>query len=215
LKIKTSNVIVRNFIIDANTLYPLQTNFDGVSNVLIEDGEIIGGVNSSATMIVENGVTIKRLNLHETGGDGIKVQGSDFWMESCWVYNLGTAEDSHADGVQGTVNGENKRWQNHTYINNFFDMAVNELTGDYQSNATIFLHTNDEGAGIDGILIENNWLLGGNWCLPIEEGMTNLIIKDNKFGHKDVEVRFGNLSISSPATISGSLYYDTEEPIVD
>ncbi|MBU2997457.1 hypothetical protein KO500_13495 [Cellulophaga baltica] len=55
-------------------------------------------------------------------------------------------------------------------------MAVNELTGYYQSNVTIFLHTNDEGAGIDGILIENNWLIGGNWCLPIEEGMTNLII---------------------------------------
>jgi len=43
--------------------------------------------------------------------------------------------------------------------------------------------------------------------------MTNITIKDNKFGHKDKDVRFGNLRIDSPASVSGSVFYDTGKPI--
>ncbi len=219
LKIKTSNVIVRNFKVVANALYPVQTNnVDGVTNVTLEDGEIIGGNESSATILAKNGVTLRRLRLHETKGDGIKIQGSDFVLESCWIYNMGLGEKAHADGIQGTVNGEGVRWKNHKYIGNFFDMSISKLKGRYKSNATIFLHNNKklkEGAGIDNILVENNWLIGGNYSLQIAKGMSGVIIKNNKFGYKKKDVRFGNLRISSPAEESGSVYYDTGKPIND
>lgn len=216
LKIRTSNVIVRNFrVVSSPNTYPVQTNFEGVSNVVLEDGEISGEDISSAAIIVRDGATLRRLNLHSTGGDGVKVQGDNFVMESCWVHNLGSGEGAHADGVQGTVNGVNSRWSNHVYRGNFFDMAVDELADDHKANATIFLHANDEGAGIDGILVEDNWLIGGNYSLQIFEGMTDVTVRNNKFGRVDKEVRFGNLRINSPAEIENNTYFDTGELVVD
>ncbi|RBP51099.1 hypothetical protein [Arenicella xantha] len=214
LKIEAPNVIVRNFRVSADGLYLLQTNYDGVENVLIEDGEIKGGRNNtSAPVIVRNGVTLRRLEIHESGGDGVKVQGSNFTMENCWVYDLGAKSGAHADGVQGTITSG--RWENHVYRNNFFDMAVNELVDPYKSNATIFLHQHDDApdSGIDGIVIENNWLIGGNWSLPIGEGMTDIVVRDNKFGrinadeNDDKEVRFGHILInSSDKIVSGNTF---------
>jgi len=220
LKILTSNVIVRNFRISVNALYPVNASEDDMSNVIIEDGEIIGGVNSSAAILAKNGVTLRRLNIHETGGDGVKVQGSNFTMESCWIYNLGMKEGSHADGVQCTINGDGTRLKNHVYRGNFFDMAVDKLDGMYQSNITIFLHVNDAslgtGAGIDGVILEENWLIGGNFSVTIEDGMTDLIIKNNKFGRVGKEVRFINIRVDSPGDISGNVYYDNlNEPVID
>jgi len=212
LKIETSNVIVRNFRVTSGALYPIQTNYDGVSNIVIEDGEVIGGLTgTSAPIIVKDGVTLRRLRLHESRGDGVKVQGSDFLMEKCWVYNLGARDRAHADGVQGTVNSG--RWANHIYRGNFFDMAVDKIVPPYKSNATIFLHIKnpETGTGIDGILIENNWLIGGNFSLPISEGMTNVVVRNNKFGRREKEIRFGNIRIDSPATIYGNHYQDNGE----
>ncbi len=221
LKIKVSNVLVRNFKVTANALYPVQTNnADNVTNVTLEDGEVIGGDKSSATILAKDGVTLRRLRLHETKGDGVKIQGSDFTMEGCWIYNLGTGEKAHADGVQGTVSGVGEQWKNHKYIGNFFDMSISKLMGIYRANATIFLHLNkklnqDSGSGIDGIIVKNNWLIGGNFSLQIAEGMSDVTVENNKFGYKGKEVRFGNLRIDSPATVSGSVYYDTGLPIMD
>lgn len=211
LKIETANVIVRNFRIRGDALYPLQANSDEVDNLLVEDGEIMGGrTKTSAPIIAKNGVTLRRLEIHESRGDGVKVQGSNFTMEGCWVYDLGAGKGAHADGLQGTVTAG--RWSNHVYRGNFFDMAVDELEPPYKSNATIFLHIkNDEtGTGIDGILIENNWLIGGNYSLPISNGMTDVVIRNNKFGRRKQEVRFGNLRIGSEAQISGNTYEDGE-----
>src|SRR5690606_31196996 len=115
---------------------------------------------------------LRRIYLHESGGDGIKIQGSHFTMEDCWIRHLGSADGAHADGVQGTVNGVGTRWKNHAYRRNFFDMAVNELTGSYKSNFTIFLHRKAEGAGIDGIILDGNYLIGGNNSVGIDAGMT-------------------------------------------
>lgn len=213
LKIEVPNVWVRNFRASADALYVVQTNYDGVYNVVIEDGEIIGGrANTSAPIIVKDGVTLRRLAIHESGGDGVKVQGSDFTMESCWVYDLGAKVDSHADGVQGTVNSG--RWRKHVYRGNFFDMAVDELEDPYQSNATIFLHAKNDLSGIDGIVIENNWLIGGNFSLPINNNMTGIIVRNNKFGQIDQEVRFGLLQIDSDdKVVSGNTFEDSGELI--
>lgn len=211
LKIEVPNVVVRNFRVSADGLYILQTNYDGVTNVVIEDGEVEGGkINTSAPIIVRDGVTLRRLEIHESGGDGVKVQGSDFTMEDCWVYGLGAKEGSHADGVQGTVNSG--RWENHLYRGNFFDMAVDELVDPYQSNATIFLHTKDDASGIDGIVIENNWLIGGNYTLPINNDMTGVVVRNNKFGRVGTEVRFGHILIdSNDKVVAGNTFEDNGE----
>ena len=221
LKIEVPHVVVRNFRVAADGLYLLQTNYDGVYNVLIEDGEVMGGrANTSAPIIVKNGVTLRRLEIHESGGDGVKVQGSDFTMEGCWVYNLGAKEGSHADGVQGTVGSG--RWSNHAYRNNFFDMAINKLVDPYQSNITVFLHQEDSapaGSGIDGVIIENNWLIGGNFSLTLTEDMSGVVVRDNKFGRISDgdnvrEVRFGHIRIDTDnKTVSGNVYEDTGELI--
>ena len=220
LKIRVPNVIVRNFRVSADGLYPLQANYDDVDNVIIEDGEVIGGlVDTSAVIIAKNGVTLRRLEIHESGNDGVKVQGSNFTMENCWVYNLGAKEGAHADGVQGTVTAG--RWSNHVYRNNFFDMSVSKLQGIYRSNIMIFLHQENSAteSGVDGIIIENNWLIGGNWSIQLTEDMTDIILRDNKFGRISDDnvvrdVRFGHIIIDSDDKIvSGNTYEDTGELI--
>ena len=214
IRVEVPHVIVRNFRASADALYVVQTNYDGVYNVLIEDGEVIGGrTNTSAPIIVRDGVTLRRLEIHESGGDGVKVQGSNFTMENCWVYDLGAKERAHADGVQGTINSG--RWSNHVNRNNFFDMAVDELVAPYKSNATIFLHTGtraESGSGIDNVIIENNWLIGGNFSLPLAGDMSDVVVRNNQFGRVDHEVRFGHILIDTDdKLVTGNTIEDTGE----
>jgi hypothetical protein len=199
LNITVSNVIVRNFRVTSGARYPVQVNYDDVTNVTIQDGEVIGSVNSSTLVIVRHGATLRRLRLHESGGDAVKTQGNNVLMEGCWAYHLGMAEGAHADGVQI------RKGMNLTFRGNFFDMPVNQ--SGYRSNAAFMIQVAD--GPIDGILIEGNWMNGGNYTI-FSEG-ENVVIRDNFFGH---DYRYGVVRVSGDGTTwENNRWWDTGEVI--
>src|SRR5690606_5175736 len=93
------------------------------------------------------------------------------------------AAGSHADGIQYT------KGTSHVARGNYFDMphpvSGNAPTGT-RSNAAIFVRpaVNE----IDNVLIEGNWMNGGNYTIYVRHNLphhptpTNVRILDNRFG---------------------------------
>ncbi|MCB9906271.1 MAG: LamG domain-containing protein [Planctomycetes bacterium] len=207
IDVQANNVTIRNFIQDAGgQAYGIRCN-NGNTGLVVEDGEIY---NVASAHIYGGGFSAYRLNLHESGGDGFKTI-SNVLVEGCWVHHLGTADGAHADCNQTRVGG------NLTFRGNYFDLPI-DIGQPYKQNACWIVQTG-EGA-IDNVLIENNWLNGGNYSIFIENKWTtnnslpnygdptNVRILNNRFGR---DFRFGPLRATSYATISGNRWDDDDQ----
>ncbi len=213
--VQAPNVTIRNFIVDTGyngsnpggTQYGIKT-FDN-ANVVIEDGEI---KNVSSSGILGNNFTARRLNIHDSGGDAIKVQGDNSTVESCWLHHLGIAPGAHADGVQMRVGSVFRM------VGNNCDMPIN-AGQPYKSNACAIIQTGD--GPIDDVVIENNWLNGGNFTVYLQDKgatnaslpqygpVTNARVINNRFLR---DYRYGTLSQNGGSPlISGNIWDDTEE----
>ncbi|MEM9379147.1 MAG: LamG-like jellyroll fold domain-containing protein [Planctomycetota bacterium] len=206
ITIRANNVTIRNFRIDAGySPYGINAGFE-YSGIVIEDGEI-KNVNSSC--ILGRGFTARRLNLHESRGDGIKSRG-DVVVEGCWIHHLGSSPTSHADGNQ-TRGGDRL-----VFRGNYFDMPIPESpngVAGYRSNAALIIQ--DSLATIDDFLIEGNWMNGGNYTVFVTPnsptGITRLRIVNNRFGR---DYRYGLILTGGiPTVISGNVWDDTGELI--
>lgn len=176
IKIEADNVTIRNFRIDATgTSYGILTN-SGYTGLLLEDGEIM---NMSSAAILGTGFTALRLNIHDSGGDGFKVQSgtNPTLVAYSWIHHLGTNDSAHADGNQS------RSGANITFLYNNCDMPITD-PAPYKSNACFMLQT-AEGP-LDNMTIKNNWLNGGNFTLYCAG--TRLKVTGNKFGR---DYRFG------------------------
>ncbi len=201
LIIRADNVTVRNFVIDGKgSRYGIRCSF-GNKGILIEDGEVYNVLSSS---VYGGGLTARRLNLHESGGDGFKTSSGSV-VESCWVHHLGTAPGAHADCNQ-TRSG-----QSLIFRGNFFDLPI-DIGAPYKSNACLIIQT---GLGaINDVLIENNWLTGGNFTLYITDKgngygpPTNVRVLNNRFGR---EYRYGVLDNFGYVHLQGNRWDDTDE----
>jgi hypothetical protein len=201
LIIRADDVTVRNFVIDGQgSPYGVRCSF-GNKGILLQDGEVL---NVSSSGIFGSGFTARRLNVHESGGDAFKTS-SGSTVEYCWVHHLGTAEGAHADGNQSR-DGESL-----VFRGNFFDMPI-DIGAPYKSNACLIIQT---GLGpIDDVLIEENWLTGGNFTLYItDKGAghgppTNVRVLNNRFGR---EFRYGVLDMFGYVHIEGNRWDDTGE----
>jgi hypothetical protein len=184
--IHTSNVTIRNFIVDGDVdqngspdaRYCVQTD-NGLSNIVIEDGEI---KNCQSASIYGRGFTARRLHMHNNNGDALKPQkaaADDTIIEDCFIEKLGQSEGSHADGVQidngGPHNGYNViiRRTNIWMPYPGTPPAPTWPGGIYRSNAAgIF----DNSAS--GVIIEDSWLCGGNITVYTHD---DTIVRDNVF----------------------------------
>jgi hypothetical protein len=115
--------------------------------------------------IYGNSVTARRLNIHEHGGDALKTW-SDSIIEDSWIHHLGTNVGAHADGEQVRGGG------GLIFRRNFCDMPINPSSNNpscrgpgapYKSNACLIIQASN--GPIDDILVENNWLNGGNYTV--------------------------------------------------
>lgn len=199
MRIKADNVTIRNFTIDAGTHYGIQIA-PGVKGTKIENGEIIN-VNSAA--ILGMGFHAIALNIHESGGDGIKPQGTGgpVIIERCWIHHLGKNEGAHADAIQ-SVGGEDM-----TFRHNFFDLEVDPKPP-YKANANFMLQ-NKKGK-LANLTIEQNWIDGGGWMIYVPGNSDNIRIVNNKFSR---EYRFGLINGLEHTTWQGNVWEDTGEPI--
>ncbi len=177
--------------------------------ILLEDGELI---NVDSCHIYGGGYTARRLNLHESGGDGFKAT-HDVLVENCWVHHIGTNPGSHADCNQ-------TRWgSNFIFRGNNFDIPVG-IGAPYKQNACFIIQTGD--GPIDNVLIEDNWLTGGNFTVYFENKWrpgstnpnygdpTNCRLLNNRFGR---EFRYGPLNTTGYVVVSGNVWDDTGEPM--
>jgi len=199
VRIQANNVTIRNFRINGGgASYGIQATY-GYSGGIIEDGEVYN-VNSAG--IYGGGFTARRLNVHESGGDAVKPT-SNVVFETSWLHNLGTNDGAHADGFQ-SVGGSN-----YTFRGNNCDMPVTDPPP-YKSNACFIIQTNN--SPIDNVLIENNWLNGGNFTVYVTDkgnghgAPTNARILNNRFGR---DYRYGLLRTDGNPVISGNVWDDT------
>ena len=200
VNVTANNVTFRNFKLDAGTA-PFAFRMDyGKTGILFEDGEIIG-MDSAALYGSE--FTARRLNIHESGHDAIKSQ-YNVYIECSWIHHLGTIPEAHADGNQ-TRHGANL-----TFRRNNFDMPI-DLPG-YASNAALINMTHQ--GPIDNMLIEENWINGGNYSVYFEDkgygAPSNTRLINNRFGR---DYRFGPLVNDGGYSthIEGNVWDDTGE----
>ncbi len=206
--VEANNVTIRNFKIDpGGTPYAIRAT-NGNTGLLIEDGELM---NVSSAHVYGGNFTARRLNLHDSGGDGFKCT-TDVLVEECWVHHLGTAPGAHSDCNQS-------RWGNNfVFRRNFMDLPI-DIGQPYKQNAAFIMQTGD--GPIDNILIEDNWLDGGNFTVYIENKVppagssrpnygdpTNARLINNRFGRN---FRYGVLNTTGYVFISGNRWDDTGE----
>ncbi|MFT5198674.1 MAG: hypothetical protein ACI87O_001332 [Planctomycetota bacterium] len=201
LIIRADDVTVRNFVVDGQgSRYGVRCN-SGNKGIKLLDGEVY---NVTSSGVFGGGFTARRLNVHESGGDGFKTS-SGSTVEYCWVHHLGTAEGAHADANQS------RDGQNLIFRGNFFDIPI-DIGAPYKSNACLIIQT---GLGpIDNVLIEENWLTGGNFTVYItDKGAghgppTNVRVLNNHFGR---EYRYGVLDMFGYVHLEGNRWDDTGE----
>ncbi len=203
IKIDADNVTLRNFRIDGGH-YGVDVA-GGHSGILIEDGEIYGIASAG---ILGVGFTGRRLYVHDSDGDGLKVQGSGgpTLVEASFIEKLGRGAEAHADGNQ-TRGGANITFRcNNIYMPYPGTMGY---PGDpYKSNATFMLQLD-----IENFVIEDNWLVGGNYTIYSSGGAS---VINNRFGRENggfpdkVGPRIRNGSFDE---WSGNVWDDTGEAI--
>ncbi|MFT4647431.1 MAG: hypothetical protein ACI9X4_000643 [Glaciecola sp.] len=208
INIEANNVTIRNFKVNGGGApYAIRAT-GGHHGIVIEDGEL---VNVASAHIYGGGFEARRLNLHESGGDGFKCL-SDVLVEACWVHHLGTSPGAHSDCNQS-------RWgSNFTFRGNFMDLPI-DIGQPYKQNAAFIMQTGD--GPMDNILIEDNWLDGGNFTVYIVNKVpppgssrpnygdpTNARLLNNRFGRN---FRYGVLSTTGNVLISGNRWDDTDE----
>jgi len=198
IKIEANNVTIKNFKIDATgTSYGIQAN-SGYTGLWLEAGEIM---NMNSAAILGTGFTALYLNIHDSGGDGFKVQGGTepTLVANSWIHHLGKNEAAHADGNQTRSGG------NITFLYNNCDMPITNPEP-YKSNACFILQTAD--GPLDNFTIKNNWLNGGNYTIYCSG--TNLKVIGNRFG-RDYHYGVANNCSNTDTQWLNNVWDDTGE----
>ncbi len=205
VRIDADNVTLRNFKIHDSDGYCIRVK-EGHSGILVEDGEVY----DCATGIMGAGFTARRLYIHDMETDGLKtvLAGGPTLVEYCFLEKLGKRDGAHADGNQITTRGANITFR---YNNIWLPKSgtPNDPGPPYKSNATFM-----NSGSISNVLIDQNWLNGGNYTIYCEPGISatnNLFGRDNGRwydGKEHLRIRKGTCD-----AWSGNRWEDTGDPI--
>ena len=179
INIYANNVTIRNFKIDADSTWYGIRIYNNAKGLLIEDGEIFNYL--SASVGTAANFTARRMNIHESEGDGFKA-GDNSIIESCYIHHIGKKIDAHADGIQ-IAGGSNIKITGN-YISSLGDGTGNPAPSPYQFHAAIIMQCNF--APVDSVWVENNWLDNGSYTIngAVKDfgSPTNVFIHNNHFG---------------------------------
>ena len=205
IEIDADDVTIRNFRIEATSHYGIRI-VDGHHGIVLEDGEIFG-MNGAAILGV--GFSARRLHIHDSNSDGLKVQGTGgpTVVEACFIEKLGRSEKAHADGNQ-TRGGSNITFRyNNIYMP--YPGTPNYPGAPYKSNAAFMLSLKNSN-----FVIERNWLTGGSYTIYSTGGVS---VRDNIFGRENGGLRFGKedrrIRNGEFDEWSGNRWEDTGDPI--
>jgi hypothetical protein len=175
LRINANNVTVRNSRVRCGADNGSVVIRQGVTNAVLEDVEI-DGLGRAGNGIVHNNYTLRRVEI-ANASDGARA-GSNVTIEHSYIHSLARMEGSHNDGVQ-TITGANVTLRGNT---------IDVVTGDEQDlmNAAYIISPNKTGGLVDNVIVEGNYLNGGNYTLYLGQGgafpVTGLVVRDNEFG---------------------------------
>ena len=194
VEVRASGVVIRNSRIRGTGSYGLYVRSGSAT---ITDSEISGGFENA---IGYDNWTAIRVNIFGVGGDGVKL-GSNTRLEDSWVHDLQPFSGAHADGAQLQA-GETNIVVRHNTI----DLATTP-----NANAALFIAP-DLGPSSPGpLLIENNYLNGGNFTVYIVDGnngqyyLDNITLRNNTFGRSH---SYGALNVNVPVTLTNNTYTD-------
>lgn len=193
LLIRANNVTISRSRVTAQAQIPIRTE-DGRTGVKISDVEIVGQPGCIAG-IGYMGWTALRVNIHGCG-DGVRIENGstlqDSWIHDFWdgTENGQQVDTPHHDGAQST--GGSDIVIRHNRIDNPHDQTSCVLIG-------------DEFGTPSNILIERNYLNGGNYSVYLAPTGTNRIIRDNTFTRNHV---YGPSNVAGQYVWTGNHYTD-------
>ncbi|MBI1758413.1 MAG: right-handed parallel beta-helix repeat-containing protein [Actinobacteria bacterium] len=191
--VTASNVTILRSRISSGADWAVRTD-DSVTGFRIEDTEIAGQPGCQAALTFAHW-TAYRLNIHGCG-DGVRAEEQtllqDTWIHDFWNgYKNGQQIDTpHHDGVQDT--GGSGLTIRHNRIDNPHDQTSCILIG-------------GEFGSPSDILIENNYLDGGNFTIYLDPKGSNRRIVDNTFTRNHV---YGTSRLDGQYTWTGNHYTD-------
>jgi len=197
ITIRANNVTIRNVRINCGGFYAIRV-IDGFSGIRVDKAEML---NMKSAAILGSNFTVTRSNIHDSGADAFKP-GRNVVIETSWMHRLGTIVGSHSDAVQMVSGGDI------VIRGNNIDMPAN-LQG-YTNSQCILLQTNN--GPISNVLIENNWLNGGGWCVQVNDkgrghgSPQNIRILGNRFGP---DCTFGTILVrgdNADTTVIGNVF---------
>ena len=186
INIEANNVTIRNCLSIVPRNGPLNNfRINSGSNILIEDCEMRGARNSA---VFGSNFTVRGSHIWDMGADGFKPFGNVV-IENNYVERLHYVPDAHADIIQ-MRNGDGL-----IVRGNNFECFL-DVPPDYGCSIAIFV--NDSNGQTSNVLIEGNYLDGGNFTVQLEDkgpsgGPNNVRLRNNFFG---TGFRFGPLRVS-------------------
>jgi hypothetical protein len=138
-------------------------------------------------------------NIHDCA-DGIDVRGDNTVIQDNYIHNMRGTPDSHLDGIQADGGFANLTIQHNTVIN--------------EQGQTSALMLDNYWGPIDNVTISNNFLVGGDYAVYINEvakgqkpggPVTNVIFTNNvigkgTWGHFNIKAELGHVP-----TVSGNI----------
>ena len=186
INIEANNVTIRNCLSIVPRNGPLNNfRINSGSNILIEDCEMRGARNSA---VFGANFTVRGSHIWDMGADGFKPFGNVV-IENNYVERLHYVEDAHADIIQ-MRNGDGL-----IVRGNNFECFL-DVPPDFGCSIAIFV--NDSNGQTSNVLIEDNYLDGGNFTVQLEDkgpaaGPNNVRLRNNFFG---TGFRFGPLRVN-------------------
>jgi hypothetical protein len=182
IRVKASDVQILNFKAESIKFFHLPKD-GGHTNLLIEDGEVTSP--ARGTGITGGDMIVRRTEVHHMGSDAFNVQ-SNTLLEGNYVHHLGMSPTSHADGVSSSsldglpvtgivIRGNNIDMGSST--SRGLDGARPQYAG-FRSNGAIFVGL------VSGMVVENNWLNGGNYTVNSGLDGSSFVYRNNRFGRE-------------------------------
>ena len=146
----------------------------GITGAVVQDCEI-DNLGAGGSGIAGQGVFLRN-NIHDCA-DGIDVRGDHTLIRDNFIHNMRGTADSHLDGIQADGGFSNLSIIHNTVIN--------------EQNQTSAVMIDNYWGPIEGVTIDNNYLVGGGYTVYINEvakgqagggRVTNVTVTNNRIG---------------------------------
>lgn len=173
----------------------------GAKNLVLESVEV-DGRGTSEVCIGWGGYTLREVDLRGCV-DGARF-GYQVTIENSWVHDLARIGTLHPDALQ-TTSGADVVIRHNT-------LDARSPSGDF-GNAALMLGTELGSKSLKRVLVERNFLDGGNYALNVRGDITaeSVIVQDNTFGDA---TRYG--PVITPASVplgAGNVYAANGTPV--